>query len=129
MAKTVMASGWFRALGDAAAPAMDRFAGAIARDANRMAPRGKTLRLSRSYGWTATTKLARRIGSSLRYGTDVELGTRPHVIRPNPPRKALRFERHVLEGGGFVFARVVHHPGTLAQPHLRLALYTRRAAP
>jgi hypothetical protein len=36
-------------------------------------------------------------------------GTRPHVIRGNP----LRF---LGRGGGVVFARVVHHPGTRANP-------------
>ncbi|MEU4584873.1 hypothetical protein AB0F92_22700 [Kitasatospora aureofaciens] len=44
-------------------------------------------------------------------------GTRPHIIRPRRA-KALRFEI----GGRTVFAKVVHHPGTRANPFLQRAL-------
>lgn len=34
-------------------------------------------------------------------------GTSPHIIRPNPPTRALHFQ----VGGEEVFATIVHHPG------------------
>ncbi|MGH3783139.1 MAG: hypothetical protein ACRDZY_02225 [Acidimicrobiales bacterium] len=48
-------------------------------------------------------------------------GTPPHLITPSR-RKALRF----LSGGQVVFARVVHHPGTRANPFLVRALEAAR---
>jgi len=44
----------------------------------------------------------------------VEYDTRPHLIRPKPGRKALRW----FPGGtgGAMIRREVHHPGTTAQP-------------
>lgn len=50
-----------------------------------------------------------------RYGLDVELGTRPHIIESHgswPLR-----DQH-----GKVFGRTVQHPGTTAQPFLRPAV-------
>lgn len=44
-------------------------------------------------------------------------GTRPHIIRPKN-KQVLRFR----VGGQVVFAKVVHHPGTRAQPFLDRAL-------
>lgn len=44
-------------------------------------------------------------------------GTRPHIIRPRRAQ-ALRFDA----GGQTVFAAVVHHPGTRANPFLQRAL-------
>ena len=44
-------------------------------------------------------------------------GTKPHIIRPKNA-KALAFKI----GGRVVFAKVVHHPGTKAQPFLDRAL-------
>jgi hypothetical protein len=49
------------------------------------------------------------------YPLDVELGTKPHLIVAHGPYP-LR-DKH-----GRVFGRVVHHPGTQAQPFLRPAL-------
>lgn len=57
------------------------------------------------------------IGSDVEYAPMVNDGTRPHVIRPKNA-KVLRFK----VGGQTVFARVVHHPGTRAQPFLDRAL-------
>jgi hypothetical protein len=45
-------------------------------------------------------------------------GTRPHVIRPRPPKKALRF----TTGGRIVFAKRVNHPGNAARDFLNAAL-------
>lgn len=66
-------------------------------------------------------------------GAWLERGTRPHVIRPRN-RKVLRFPAsgvattlggrvrtgtaRRLGSAAYVFARVVHHPGTRAQPFL-----------
>jgi hypothetical protein len=59
------------------------------------------------------------------YGLFMEVGTRPHVIRPKKPGGWLRW----FDGDGKIhFARVVHHPGTKAQPHLRPALEDLRGA-
>jgi len=57
------------------------------------------------------------IGSNVEYAEFVNDGTRPHIIRPRRGR-ALRF----VVGGRVVYARVVHHPGTRAQPFLDRAL-------
>jgi hypothetical protein len=56
------------------------------------------------------------------YGLFVEVGTRPHIIRSHGPYP-LRNART-----GQVFGRIVHHPGTPAQPHLRPALEDLRGA-
>lgn len=79
-----------------------------------------------------TGKLAQSITKTVRgyeaiveatapYAVYVERGTRPHVIRP-VRAKALRFE----VDGETVYAKIVHHPGTLANPFMaRAADYTR----
>lgn len=46
------------------------------------------------------------------YAGYVEFGTRPHQIRPRKPGGSLVFK----VGDKTVFARVVNHPGTKAQP-------------
>lgn len=48
-----------------------------------------------------------------RYAGFVEVGTKPHEIRPRA-RKALRWKG----SGGIVFAKRVRHPGTKAQPFM-----------
>lgn len=45
-------------------------------------------------------------------------GTRPHLIRPRPPKRALKFTVR----GSVVFARLVHHPGTKKNDFLTKAL-------
>jgi hypothetical protein len=57
------------------------------------------------------------VGSDVEYAQMVHDGTRPHVIRPRNAQ-VLRFR----VGGQVVFARVVNHPGTRAQPFLDRAL-------
>ncbi len=47
------------------------------------------------------------------HATYMEFGTEPHIIRPRPGRKALRFPG---SGGGMVIRRAVHHPGTKPMP-------------
>lgn len=51
------------------------------------------------------------------YAAFVNDGTAPHVIRPRNAR-VLRF----VVGGKVVYAKVVHHPGTRANPFLDRAL-------
>jgi hypothetical protein len=43
----------------------------------------------------------------------VHWGTKPHIIRPKT-KKALRWP----SGDGFVFAKIVHHPGYKGDPYL-----------
>ena len=49
------------------------------------------------------------------YGAYVEFGTRPHEIRPKEQGGVLAFRAN----GRMVYARVVQHPGTKAQPFVR----------
>lgn len=63
----------------------------------------------RGPGWEVFT--------NVEYAPYVENGTRPHIIRPRT-KKALRFR----VGGQTVFATIVHHPGTKAQPFLSRAV-------
>ncbi|MEV7770581.1 hypothetical protein [Kitasatospora sp. NPDC086791] len=53
------------------------------------------------------------------YAAYVELGTGPHIIRPNG-KQALHWE------GAAHPVREVHHPGTRPRPFLRPALYQQR---
>ena len=50
------------------------------------------------------------VGNTTVYAPMVEFGTKPHDIEPKKG-KALRFKGR----GGFVFAKIVHHPGTKGQ--------------
>lgn len=58
-----------------------------------------------------------KVGSDLEYAAFVNDGTRPHTIRPRT-KQVLRFQ----VGGRVVFAKVVNHPGTRANPFLDRAL-------
>ena len=70
-------------------------------------------------------RLEAEVGPDVEYAVWVEMGTRPHVIRPVRAR-ALRFEA----GGEIVFARLVRHPGTKPNPFMRrTADETRRQVP
>lgn len=72
--------------------------------------------LRSSISWDLTTNpLQVDIGSDVEYAIFCEVGTKPHVIRShgNYPLRSAK---------GEVFGRVVHHPGTRAQPFLRPAL-------
>lgn len=66
---------------------------------------------------TLTLRTIYTIGSDVSYAPYVNDGTRPHKIRPKT-KKALRFR----VGGKTVFAAVVNHPGTKANPFLDRAL-------
>lgn len=66
-------------------------------------------------GGTSRRFMAHRVD----YWAAVEYGSRPHTIRSHGPW-SLRSD------DGEYFGRVVHHPGTRAQPFMRVALYRRR---
>jgi hypothetical protein len=57
------------------------------------------------------------VGFDVQYAPLVNDGTKPHKIRPKA-KKALKFN----VGGRTVFAAVVNHPGTKANPFLDRAL-------
>lgn len=85
----------------------------VQRNARRMAPG----RMGRRVNAVIVGKHV-RVESSHPATMFVINGTRPHLIRPNPPRKVLRFTTH----GKTVFARLVHHQGTKANYFLTKAL-------
>lgn len=68
--------------------------------------------------WEKPMPLVRRVGTNMKVGLWMELGTRAHFIRRRKA-KALHF---VGAGGEDVFVRNVHHPGTLPRPFLRPAM-------
>lgn len=55
------------------------------------------------------------------YVLDVELGTRPHIIRA-------KHAQSLVSDEGVFFGPVVHHPGTRAQPFMAPALQKHRGA-
>lgn len=73
----------------------------------------RTGALEQGIGWRATPDGA-LVYSQARHTEYVEFDTRPHVIRPRPGRKALRF--FMGSPARAVFAGGVRHPGTKARP-------------
>lgn len=109
----------------------------LARDAQKVAqaakrrcpvsPRGsggnRSGHLRSSIGWDLSKDaegLHADVGTDVDYAVYVEFGTKPHTIRSRGPWP-LRNPRT-----GQTFGRVVHHPGTRAQPFLRSALDSLR---
>lgn len=96
------------------------------REAKGLVPR-KTGYLARSIGPGSLTRTFAIVHASAGYAAFVELGTKPHVIRPRN-RRVLSWPANAsgrrLSGrarsnaGPRVFARKVNHPGTRAQPFL-----------
>jgi hypothetical protein len=99
-------------------------------EAKRLVPR-KTGNLGRSIAPGMLTTRDALVVARARYARYVELGTRPHVIRPRNA-SVLRFPAKgtpvtlsgrartaaVRGGGAYAFAKEVHHPGTKAKPFL-----------
>jgi len=81
-------------------------------DTGRLRSSGKV-----SYSGLFTFRPKATIVFDVEYAAMVNDGTRPHIIRPKNAR-VLRF----VVGGRVVYARVVHHPGTRANPFLDRAL-------
>ena len=73
---------------------------------------------------TLTLRSKFTIGSDVEYAAFVNDGTRPHIIRP----KNGQYLRFRGRGGGWVYAKLVHHPGTRARPFLDDALKQVAAA-
>jgi HK97 gp10 family phage protein len=94
---------------------------AVARDMRRRAP-VDTGELEKSI----KVRRPRKGIGAIVIGTDhwaaTEYGSAPHIIRAKGP-----YSLRNKETGQF-FGRVVHHPGTPAQPFIRPALYQTRTA-
>jgi hypothetical protein len=126
--------------------ARERLGPDIAGDARRYAPLGPStpsppprqcgeLRASIEHHMEGTTLV---VAANAPYAAYVELGTRPHIIRPHartrggwtgPYTGRPGVGQHSLrwyEGGHPVFAWLVHHPGTHPEPYLRPALFQER---
>lgn len=115
----------------------ERLGPEITEDARRYAPVGPStpgppaheggeLRESISFHLNGHSLIVR---ADAPYALFVEMGTRPHIIRPHPrPSLSGRGQHslHWTEGGEDIFAAVVHHPGTRAQAFLRSALFQQR---
>jgi len=75
------------------------------------------------FGSFAAGDLTATVSAGAFYASYVERGTKPHEIRPKRatqkrPRPSLRWPVE----GGFMFAKVVHHPGTAPRPFLEPAV-------
>lgn len=113
-------------------PVLGLVAARAVAEQKRLVPR-KTGNLGRSIHVERVTAREAFTVASEAYGPHVEFGTRPHVIRPKN-RRYLRFpaagvpttlagrvrtgSARALGAGAFVFAKIVHHPGTKAQPFM-----------
>lgn len=93
------------------------------REQKLMAP-VKTGNLRRSIMVGAVTDTYAETRATANYAAAVELGTKPHVIRPRN-KKALRFATgnarlsgSPRSGGPVIFAKKVNHPGTKAKPYM-----------
>lgn len=94
------------------------------REAKLLVPR-KTGTLGRSIVPGALTRDRAIIRATANYAAFVELGTRPHEIRPRrkkvlafPPAGTGRLSGRARRGGPRIFAKLVRHPGTKPQPFL-----------
>ena len=94
------------------------------REQKILVPR-RTGNLGRTIHLGAVTPTRAETIASASYAAYVELGTRPHVIRPRN-RHALRWAEggnarlsgSPRKGGKVRFSRRVQHPGTRAQPYM-----------
>ena len=102
-------------------------------EANYLVPR-KTGHLGRSISPAGLTDTHAIVKATAGYAAFVELGTKPHVIRPRNKRALAwaataggrRLSGRARTGATMRFAKKVNHPGTKPQPYLlpgaRLAL-------
>lgn len=116
----LMAAGWEDRLDHAVDAFMDDLVGDIRDDAERFAARDTNFMAENIVVYKVGAK-AWRIHALASYSGFVELGTRPHEIRPRDAR-ALRW----VNASGIHFASRVWHPGTTPQPFLRPALMVDR---
>ena len=94
------------------------------REQKKIVPR-KTGNLGRSIVVGRVTDTYAETVATANYAAYVELGTRPHVIRPRnkkvlrfAPRGSGRLSGSPRSGGSVVFARRVNHPGTKPKPYM-----------
>ena len=80
-------------------------------------PRTGHLQQSIEADITRTDRGKAEIVASASYAPFVEFGTRPHLIKPKR-RKSLRWATEE----GYVFARIVHHPGSRPHPFFKKAV-------
>jgi hypothetical protein len=59
-------------------------------------------------------------GHRFPYAAAVEGGAAPHIIRPHPPRRYMKF--YWRKVGDVVFFEKVHHPGQRGKGYLRIPL-------
>lgn len=85
----------------------------VERKAKQLVPK-KTSHLARSITSEVEGNKV-TIGTNVEYAPMVEMGTRPHLITP-------KTKQALFWPGGPGPRKVVHHPGTRAQPYLRPAL-------
>ncbi len=93
-------------------------------EAKKRVPR-RTGHLARSIGPGSLTGSSAIVHARTNYAPIVELGSRPHVIKPKNkrvlawPAGGTRLSGRARTGSGRrIFARIVHHPGTKPQPFL-----------
>jgi hypothetical protein len=94
-------------------------------EAKRLVPR-QTGTLARSIGPGSLTPAFAIVQARAGYAAYVELGTKPHVIRPKRKRVLAwaataggsRLSGRPRKGATMRFAKVVHHPGTKPNPYL-----------
>jgi hypothetical protein len=80
----------------------------------------RTGQLENSIGWRGEGEGA-IVYANAKQAIFIERGTKPHEIRPKN-RKALRIPQ---AGGGYLFAKLVKHPGTEAKPFFFAELQAR----
>ena len=93
--------------------------------AKELVPR-RTGNLARTIGPGGLTSDHAIIHAKAGYAAYVELGTKPHTIRPRTKRvlawaatsSGARLSGRPRKGAAMRFAKVVHHPGTKPQPYL-----------
>lgn len=101
----------------AAAKVVRETAEAVVANAVAMAPK-RTGAMADSITIRYINPTTAEVGPASLYSLYVEMGTKPHVIKPKSPGGVLVFK----VGGKTVYARSVNHPGTKPQPFMRPAL-------
>lgn len=92
-------------------------------EAQKTVPR-KTGNLQRNIRPGRVTGSSAEVEARTPYAAAVEFGTKPHIIRPRYAKVLAwggprRLSGRLKKGGKATnFAKVVHHPGTRAQPYL-----------
>ena len=106
----------------------------VCEDVKRLAPKD-TGRYAESIKTSKTERIGNKIkteiytdatvstvkGREYNLGYLLETGTSPHLIEP-----VMASVLHFKINGEDIFAKRVHHPGTIAQPHFRLGLQMNR---